>query len=521
MGGHDLGLRQSGKRMRWCRPKGISAILIVPTLLLASSPHCCHHRVSALRASTSISQRSYKAFSVREFQFQERLRGGFQLSTPAESSEAENHIVNDDERYRQRGMTIALGTTYLTVMGAKCALPAVLSLITSSSGGLTFPSSASPQALMARLLGLSTMAIALGKLVLGPVIDKIGGIQSLQIALSSLSLLLLVISATQPFSVFAGAWILVDFIFSSCWAGCINAIHQSFPEHLWGQRIGILAAGARTGNAVAFAMFASLLYALEQRMKQPWRVIFGVSALIQLVPLGLLTYFGRMTLQTHKDNEATISIVTPDDRPSFHDTMVTLKREAKTPEFWLHVLSRSALMVFASFLLFVPTLLSQVYKASSGFAAQAGSIYALGCLLSVTLGSQFYGKLTRKGQALTVSALMGGATLSSLMQLAHVSGMFRLSAAASAASMFLWGFCFAIPFYIPPSLYALSRGGRASSATISDVFDIGGFLLLAIFNGYVASIEHANPAAWIPTFVTTTACSLTSMISLTGAVLLQ
>jgi hypothetical protein len=34
---------------------------------------------------------------------------------------------------------------------------------------------------------------------------------------------------------------------------------------------------------------------------------------------------------------------------------------------------------------------------------------------------------------------------------------------------------------IPPSLYALSRGGTESSATIADVFDIGGFALLAAF----------------------------------------
>jgi hypothetical protein len=234
--------------------------------------------------------------------------------------------------------------------------------------------------------------------------------------------------------------------------------------------------------------------------------------------LTMLTYFGRMTLQNQKDSAV---VIQANDRPSFKDTLATLKREATTPEFWMHLMSRSALMVFASFLLFVPTLLSQVYKASSGFSAQVGSIYALGCLLSVTLGSQLYAKLPRRGRAVAVAGLMGIATISSMTQLAHVSGIWKLSAIDSALSMFLWGFSFAVPFYIPPSLYALSRGGRSSAATIADVFDIGGFLLLALFNGYVASIEHANPAAWVPTFLITTVCSLTSMVSLTFAVLLQ
>ena len=75
---------------------------------------------------------------------------------------------------------------------------------------------------------------------------------------------------------------------------------------------------------------------------------------------------------------------------------------------------------------------------------------------------------------------------------------------------------------VPPSLYALSRGGVQSSATIADVFDIGGFSLLALFNGYVAGLVHPQQrAAWIPTFQITTACSVASLISLTLAILRQ
>jgi hypothetical protein len=72
---------------------------------------------------------------------------------------------------------------------------------------------------------------------------------------------------------------------------------------------------------------------------------------------------------------------------------------------------------------------------------------------------------------------------------------------------------------VPPSLYALARGGAKSSATIADVFDIGGFGLLAAFNGYVAGIEHAVKVAWVPTFQITTLCSLLSLLSLSVAVL--
>jgi len=462
------------------------------------------------------------------------VRGGGALGATTSSSSSRSssrsstaHADLPDEEsnkdmIRRRGMSVALASTYLTVMGAKCALPSVLSLLTSKRQGLTFPAATgnavTPQSHMATLLGLSTLAVAMGKLLLGPVIDRLGGIRALQVALSLLMALLATVSCTQQFTLFAACWILVDFIFSSCWAGCINAIHQSFPERVWGKQIGLLAVGARSGNALSFALFASLLHRLEATVVQPWRQVFAISAILQLVPLSLLAYFGGKTLSRQATTTASSSV---DTKPSLQASLKTLRREAATPEFWLHLVSRSVLMVFASFLLFVPTLMSQVYGSSNAVAAQGGSIYSLGCLLSVTLGSSWYSGLSKRKQALACIVLTGLAAVSSLLQLAHVTGTWTLSASAGAASMFLWGFAFSIPFYIPASLYALSRGGKQSSATMADVFDIGGFALLALFNGYVASIDHANPAAWIRTFWMTTACSLISLVSLPLAILRQ
>ena len=135
------------------------------------------------------------------------------------------------------------------------------------------------------------------------------------------------------------------------------------------------------------------------------------------------------------------------ERPSLRQSLQTLAKEATTPEFWLHLISRSVLMVFASFLLFVPTLMCQVYGSSAAFGAQTGSIYALGCLLSVTVVSQLYAQLRTRGKVAMLVTLLGAATASSWAQWAHMTGAVQLSAATSAALLFLWGFAFAIPFY--------------------------------------------------------------------------
>jgi hypothetical protein len=405
-------------------------------------------------------------------------------------------------------------STYFAVMGAKCALPSVMLLLISPAG-LTFPNGRTePQQFFARLLLLSTAAIAVGKLLLGPIIDFFGGILSLQVSLACLAVLLTSIAFCQSFVAFGISWILVDFIFSSCWAACINAIHQSFPEHIWAKQIGRLAAAARAGNSMAFMLFSFILRFFEGKMAQYWRPVFGMAAVAQLVPIALLAFYGNPIAQTKKVPEQA-------ENPSIHSSLKILKREAATPDFWLHLVSRSALMLFASFLLFVPTLMTQVYNASSALGAQVGSLYAMGCLLSVTTGSKLYARLQSRGKLwLVAGLLLFGATGSSVAQLGHMANWWSLPLNASALTMFVWGFSFAIPFYIPPSLYALSKGGKESSATIADVFDIGGFGLLAAFNGLVASwITNGSKASWLPTFQITTGCSLLSFLALSLAIL--
>lgn len=408
---------------------------------------------------------------------------------------------------QERGMSISLAVTYLTVMGAKCALPSVLSLLTSTTTGLTFPAGTIPSELIAKQLTISTMAIAAGKLLLGPVIDYFGGVFSLKVALISLSAAMGIISISQSFQVFALAWIFVDFIFSSCWAACIHAIHQTFPRHQWAPQIGNLAAAARTGNAAAFTLFAWVLHIAQPFTKQTWRPVFGIAAILQLVPVLLLTKFGNV-----KQTDLTLVAA----RPTLTESLKTVRDEATTVDFWLHLISRSALMVFASFLLFIPTLMTQVYGTTPAVASQVGSVFALGCLLSVTTGSAVFPTLLWPGKMKMVSALLGTGILSSIGQLGHVSGWWKLSSTMSTTLLFLWGLAVAIPFYLPPSLYALEKG--RSSATIADAFDVGGFSLLAFFNGYVASIQHSNPEAWVGTFQLTTLCAMTSFFSLSLAI---
>ena len=93
----------------------------------------------------------------------------------------------DTMKQSSRYISCSLFMAYLTVMAAKCALPSTLSSITSDASGLAhYSSTLSRQDVISRLLAFSTVSIAVGKLALGPVIDSIGGISSLKVALTTL-----------------------------------------------------------------------------------------------------------------------------------------------------------------------------------------------------------------------------------------------------------------------------------------------------------------------------------------------
>ncbi|KAL3771882.1 hypothetical protein ACHAWO_008668 [Cyclotella atomus] len=184
------------------------------------------------------------------------LRGG--------AANVHDPAVTATDQKESAFISLSLFVTYLTVMGAKCALPSTLSSITSANSGLAhYSTNISRQDVISRLLALSTLSIAVGKLALGPIIDSIGGVKSLQIALTTLLVCLGCIGlgpTTCPtLTALTGYWIIVDFAFSSCWAACVKTIRDYMDESRWSKEIGKLAMAARTGNAASFAFFAWLL----------------------------------------------------------------------------------------------------------------------------------------------------------------------------------------------------------------------------------------------------------------------
>ena len=368
-------------------------------------------------------------------------------------------------------------------------------------------------------------------MLLGPVIDALGGATSLQIALVTLCACLGGISHATSLTALALYFVVIDFAFSSCWAACVKTIRDALPEDRWSKEIGNLAMAARCGNTVAFAFFAWLL-----QRSGDWRLIFQVSSAVQLIPLCLVTYAKRGTTA---EKEICESSSEPVRASSLKQALNVLRREAATPEYWLHLGSRSILMILVSFLLFIPSYMTQCYDMTAASSAKVGSMFALGCFLSVSvLSEKSYPSKMHGGQhaigkhrkSLSMLGLLTLSTLTLACQVLHLRDMLFLTPTIGSALIFIWGFSLAVPFYLPSSMFALRRGGKEASATISDSFDIVGFGLLAFFNGRVARVlseagsfesMSRRKHTWLSVFKLMTGMSITAAVTLFGAVWLE
>ena len=423
-------------------------------------------------------------------------------------------------------MSIALFATYFSVMGAKCALPSTFHLITSEASGLNFTKD--PQSMMSRVLMISTASIALGKLVLGPVIDKFGGVVCLKVALITLSACLGTIAQTRSFRIFAISWVLVDFVFSSCWAACLSSIHSTFDEQDWTGKIGLLAVAGRIGNASSFFAFASILQWTQNQAIQmgqsiaasSWRLVFWLSSSLQLIPLLALMLFSHVNeddtsrSMINDENALDIERRSASTQLSIQDSIRILMKEAHFPAFWMHMIARSSLMIIASFLLFVPSYMSTGFGMSSANASRVAALYAIGSMIAVTFGAKRFSSLNVNRQCAAVLMMFGSLLGVCILQIMHIHGMISVSPIIGGISMLVWGLAFSIPFYIPSSIYALRVGGRKSAATIADAFDFVGFSALAWFNSFVASRHQDVLSSWLNPFVVLSVFATTGLFSL-------
>ncbi len=216
---------------------------------------------------------------------------------------------------------------------------------------------------------------------------------------------------------------------------------------------------ARTGNALGFALFASLLQWTYARVavqstapaNAPWRRVFQAAGLIQLIPLSMLTYFGGNGAGTPELKTTTHPRDMSMAKSTVYQSLAILRNLSRRPEFWLHLISNSCIMVLVSFLLFIPSYMAQCYGISSAASARVGSFFALSCLLAVsTLAEKTYPSVATISSGTSINsyrrkayfmlAFLASATTCLMIQTAFLRDIIHLTPLLESLLMFLFGF---------------------------------------------------------------------------------
>jgi predicted MFS family arabinose efflux permease len=164
-----------------------------------------------------------------------------------------------------------------------------------------------------------------------------------------------------------------------------------------------------------------------------------------------------------------------------------------TLDFWLMMSAKCALFVFTQwFMNFVGLFLRTACGFSAAASTNAISVANAGQMVGLLIGGKYYKMLSPRDQAHAVAAGLAVTALVStaLYQRESLPGV----TAAILPLLFVWGLCFAVPFYLPPGTYALECGGKRHSTFFTNLFDAGGFTVASVWNRYAATQTRLN--AW-------------------------
>ncbi|CAM9529245.1 unnamed protein product [Discosporangium mesarthrocarpum] len=443
------------------------------------------------------------------------------------------------------GLMVKLCLSYMSCMAIRTTIPSILSAIALD------PVLLPKEGELTKVIGFGCISGLTGKFVLGVVSDRLGGIRTKRMLMVLMAASAFGAATSRTMPTLIGVTMMLEFCFSGAWGCATSAIREEFPEKQWAKNLGLMASGSRTGM-----LLGSLFSGLLLNVGLGWRWVMVCAGVVHLLPPALLlnTRRGKAPLLADSQGsqkllstwdgenrkktstlpaiewktpgrqgkqvlEATARVVSRGwggligrvedmnsrgvhQRGGRHhegESMASfLVRCAKNSDFWLMLCAKAALTVPGLFAPVLSLFLTTVYGIGSGSGAVLVSAFPLGGLLSNTLLARKYGRLRTREQIGIVAGNLLFCTACSGALALHTMGVLSLPLWVSVVLLFLWGFNFALPYYIPSGIFALRMGGQAHSAFMSNVFDAMGYMLFIVFNSY--ALTSGSQGNWAPVF---------------------
>ena len=336
-----------------------------------------------------------------------------------------------------------------------------------------------------------TLGALVGKLIWGPLADKIGGRFTFLIGIFLTAVFVIAFGLSPNVMAFTGFSFLLYCTKSSGWPGLTKLVGEWYHPQHYGRAWSILSTSSRLSVVLATLFFGWLLGFMH------WRIVAFIASVFALVILvGCYFYLKEKPdnpnffkeEETNADNiEQTIASKQALDNKYDHPLQGTgtfdgLLAFAKSPRVWLVVIMLMVLTCMMAFLDFVAVYLMESYGLTPSQAAMASTVFPVGSLTGLLASIAFYDRFSQRGirTVLTISLIL---SLLSVLTLQYLP-LFNLSAEinylVALGAIFLFAFSISPAYYLPMSIFSIEYGGP-HSATLVCLIDAFGFAASATF----------------------------------------
>ena len=356
------------------------------------------------------------------------------------------------------------------------------------------------------IVGYGAIGALVGKLIWGPLSDKIGGRLTFLIGITLTAILIISYGfATNP-AIFALIFFLLSCVKSSGWAGLTKLVGNWYHPQEYGRIWAILSTSSRASVFLGTLFFGWLLAMIN------WRYVAGCAGLIALV-VSLVIYFFMREQPVDPDfiekgdasigrnEEYQIESRRALDNLRNHPLKKTTLAQGliaftKSYRVWLVVIMSMMLTCLMAFLDFVSIYLMEVFKLSPSDAALASSVFPLGSLCGLIASVVFYNRFSKQElrTVLTVSLTFAVICILVLKFSIYLHLSEEANFKVALGSIFLFGFSISPSYYIPISIFSIEFGGR-HSATLVCLFDAIGLGASATF-GFVGGRLADSAGGW-------------------------
>lgn len=362
------------------------------------------------------------------------------------------------------------------------------------------------------VMALALGAYAVGKLVLGPLADLIGGKRILAGALFGTALISFVIALSNAPLRFGGgvglfvlgALVVVNrFIQAGGWGGLVHVVGVTFDASRRGTVMGILSTSYDVGNVVALLLSAAIVSG-----GYGWRALFVVNPALVVVIATLV----QMLLPMPKGwSPRERAVARGETSPKRARAMV--RRLVVQPAFWFAVgLSFLLTFVRAGFMTWTPRFLYEVSVAAHVASATSSSI-AKSAFFGVfgMVGSVVTGRISdrlgpgRRAPVMTTSLAILSVCIFSLAH-AGVSSPLVATIGVAACGLFLLG-----PYSLLAGAVSLDiAAGTEGAATAAGFIDAVGYVGASLAAFVLGSVSKR--AGWSAAFDVVGAVTLVALL---------